>query len=175
VTNGYSVGAVPLNVKGMAGQTANLAEFKNSAGTALTVVSSAGSVGIGTTSPGTALDLNGALTVRGMAAPAVSAAGQGRIYFDSTSNTFQVSQNGGGYAPLVAGSSTGNYLFSGNTLTTATGDPITVVPGAAATVSSNGNTTTRRRSYFNNSWYTDKRQRRRCDCFFNRGHWWLLR
>ena len=61
----------------------------------------AGNVGIGTTSPNTALDLNGAFSARGMSAPAVSPAGQGRIYFDSTSNTFQVSQNGGTYVALA--------------------------------------------------------------------------
>lgn len=37
----------------------------------------------------------------GIAAPSLSAAGQGKIYFDSTSNTFQVSENGGAYVPLV--------------------------------------------------------------------------
>lgn len=61
----------------------------------------AGSVGVGTNAPNTALDLNGALSFRGIAAPAVSVAGQGRIYFDSTSNTFKVSQHNGAYVDLV--------------------------------------------------------------------------
>ena len=38
-----------------------------------------------------------------MAAPAVSAAGQGRIYFDSTANKFKISEHGGAYADLVGG------------------------------------------------------------------------
>jgi hypothetical protein len=41
----------------------------------------------------------------GIAAPAVSAAGQGRIYFDSTGNVFKVSENGGAYVNLVGGGS----------------------------------------------------------------------
>jgi hypothetical protein len=72
---------------------------------------SGGSLGIGTSTPNTALDVNGAFSVRGMAAPAVSPSGQGRIYFDSTSNTFQVSQNAGAYTNLV--SSSGAQSFSG--------------------------------------------------------------
>ena len=62
-----------------------------------------GNVGIGTAGPNTTLDINGAFSVRGMALPLVSPAGQGRIYFDSTSNTFKVSENGGGYVNLVGG------------------------------------------------------------------------
>jgi hypothetical protein len=63
-------------------------------------ITSAGNIGIGTISPATTLDINGAESMRGMAAPAVSPAGQGRIYFDSTTNTYRVSQNGGAYTNL---------------------------------------------------------------------------
>lgn len=73
------------------------------AGTEYSAVFLNGGVGIGTSAPTTALDLNGAFTQQGMAAPAVSLAGQGRIYFDSTSNTFKVSQNTGAYTDLVGG------------------------------------------------------------------------
>ena len=75
-----------------------------------------GNVGIGTTVPATILDINGAESVRGMAAPALSPAGQGRIYFDSTSNQFMVSQNGSAYSPLGTGSaglSTGGGTMTG--------------------------------------------------------------
>ncbi len=66
------------------------------------VLNNSGNVGIGTTTPNSELDLNGAFSVRGMAAPAVSPAGQGRIYFDSTTGTFKVSQNNGSYKTLLA-------------------------------------------------------------------------
>lgn len=68
-------------------------------------VNNSGKVGIGTNAPNTTLDINGAFSQRGMTAPDPSPAGQGRIYFDSTSNTFKVSQNNGAYADLVTSSS----------------------------------------------------------------------
>ncbi len=64
------------------------------------LVTPTGQVGIGTTSPNTALDLAGALSVRGMAAPAVAPSGQGRLYFDASANKFQVSEHGGAYRNL---------------------------------------------------------------------------
>lgn len=42
------------------------------------------------------------VTVKGAASPGVSAAGEGLVYFDSTSNTFMQSQNGGAIAALVS-------------------------------------------------------------------------
>jgi len=54
--------------------------------------------------PTSALDLNGALTVRGMAtAPGVSPTDQGRIYYNPTTDKFMVSENGGAYANLAGG------------------------------------------------------------------------
>ena len=41
------------------------------------------------------------LIAAGIAAPAVSSAGHGKIYFDSTTNQFRVSQNGGAYTNLI--------------------------------------------------------------------------
>jgi hypothetical protein len=87
-----------------------------------------GNVGIGTTTPNTQLDITGAFSQRGIASPAISVAGQGRIYFDSTSNTFKVSQNNGAYVDLVpSGGSisglTASYLPKA-TSATALGDSI---------------------------------------------------
>ena len=47
----------------------------------------------------------------GSAAPAVSPAGSGRIYFDSGTNKYQVSQNGSPYVDLVGG---GGFAQGGN-------------------------------------------------------------
>lgn len=49
-----------------------------------------------------AANLN-SLIVTGTAAPALSTAGTGKIYFDSTSNTFKMSQNGSAFVDLTAG------------------------------------------------------------------------
>jgi hypothetical protein len=77
------------------------------------VASVGGNVGVGTTAPNTALDVNGAFSQRGMVAPAVSVAGEGRIYFDSTANKFKVSQNNGTYSDLVTAG--GGIALSGLT------------------------------------------------------------
>ncbi len=61
-----------------------------------------GNIGIGNTAPSSALDISGSLTIRGLGAPAVSPVGQGRIYFDSTSGTFKISQNGNAYTDLTS-------------------------------------------------------------------------
>lgn len=54
---------------------------------------------------------DGALRFGGFAAPAVSGAGEGSIYFDSTSNTFKLSQNAGAYFNV------GNVITTGFTST----------------------------------------------------------
>ena len=77
-----------------------------------------GNMGVGTASPTSKLDLNGALTLRGMAAPAVSAAGQGRIYFDFVANKFKVSQNGAAYVDLLG--ATNSFVNGGNSFGAAT-------------------------------------------------------
>jgi len=80
-------------------------------------ISSTGNVGIGATLPSSALDLNGAFTIEGIAAPSVSPAGQGRMYYDSTSNSLKLSINGGAYSPVVTGTS-GSYVSkAGDTMT----------------------------------------------------------
>lgn len=72
-------------------------------------------LGIGTTTPDSAIDLNGAFSVRGLAAaPAVAPAGQGRIYFDTASNKFKVSEDGGAYTDLAGGSGAAFWAANGN-------------------------------------------------------------
>ena len=83
------------------------------------VIDASGNVGIGSSAPNTTLDINGATSMRGIAAPALSPAGQGRIYFDSTANLYKVSQNGGAYANLVGGGGVGSQ-FSVNSTPPAT-------------------------------------------------------
>lgn len=65
-------------------------------------------------------------TYGGVAAPAVSPAGKGRFYFDSTSNTYQVSQNGRTYADLTA-----SVLHWGNSSVTTTTTTRFLTPGFA--------------------------------------------
>ncbi len=73
--------------------------------------------------PTTRLDVNGAITQRGMAAPAVSSASTGRIYYDSTTNHFYYSENGGAYTQLSSAtgalSSVSSIANSGGNITLA--------------------------------------------------------
>jgi trimeric autotransporter adhesin len=104
----------------------------------------AGNVGIGTSAPSTGLDLNGALSLRGIAAPAVSVAGQGRIYFDSTANKFLFSENAGAYKNLGSFSSTSgasaantidntNYAQAWDWSTATTQNPMSMTGNALTT------------------------------------------
>lgn len=62
-----------------------------------------GNMGLGTTTPTTILDMAGALTLRGMLTPVVAPVGQGRIFFDTTTNRFRASENGLPYVDLIGG------------------------------------------------------------------------
>ncbi len=74
-----------------------------------------GSVAVGNITPSSKLDIDGDLNLREMTAPSVSAADQGRIYFDATDNKFKVSENGGGYVDLfpTSGVGSGDFLADG--------------------------------------------------------------
>lgn len=61
-----------------------------------------GKVGVGgVSSGGAALDVNGDVALRGIGAPSVAPTGQGRIYFDSGTGHFRVSESGGSFADLL--------------------------------------------------------------------------
>ncbi|MEQ1877547.1 MAG: hypothetical protein ABL958_12950, partial [Bdellovibrionia bacterium] len=83
----------------------------NGIGTANEVmrIHSDGNLGIRATNPGTALDVNGALTVRGMTAPAQSSAGTVRFYFDSGSNTLKLSENNTAYSNILTAANTNAF------------------------------------------------------------------
>jgi len=71
-------------------------------------------IGIGTTT----IPANGAITMQGIATTAAPtpSAGQGIIYFDSTSNTFQQSVNGNAYSGLGGlWATSGNNIYNTNT------------------------------------------------------------
>ncbi len=76
-------------------------------------VTNAGNTGMGVLTPTSRLDIDGALTVRGIAAPAASPANQGRIYYDTADNKFKVSQNGGSYVDLVGSGGTPEVTLNG--------------------------------------------------------------
>src|SRR4051812_11445901 len=55
------------------------------------------------------------MDIKGSAAPAVSAAGQARLYVDSTTNSVKLSQNGNAYSNLTSGTTLGrNKLMNGD-------------------------------------------------------------
>lgn len=136
VNNGNSFSAAMV----IGTNDSNTLSFETNGTTHMTI-STSGDVGIGTTSPSSALDLNGAATVRAMAAPAISSAGQGRIYFDSTSNTFKVSENGGAYSNLV-NTSNGDFLADGSVPMTGAFLAASSGTAAAPSISFNGDSNT---------------------------------
>ncbi|MDG0815834.1 tail fiber domain-containing protein [Bdellovibrio svalbardensis] len=103
-------------------------DYQSSASPDLTILA-AGNVGVGTNSPAAKFDVNGDFVLRGMAAPAVSVAGQGRIYYDSGANKFKVSQNAGAYVDLVGGGGAGTVT----SVTSANAD-ISVATGTSTPV-----------------------------------------
>ncbi len=81
----------------------------------------AGNVGIGTTTPSSILDINGAQTVREIASASAPtpAAGKAFLYADDTSHTLKLSLNGAAYGDLAttSGVSTNYVAKAGDTMT----------------------------------------------------------
>lgn len=69
------------------------------------VSSASRNIGIGNTAPGGKFDLSGDWIMRSMSAPAVSAAGQVRLYFDGSK--LKISENGSAYADISGFSGAG--------------------------------------------------------------------
>lgn len=80
------------------------------------VVNSNGSVSV-TNPSGTSTSFNRSVVFSGIAAPSLSAAGTGKIYYDSSANAFKYSANGGAFANLIGAGSGDMILASGQTVT----------------------------------------------------------
>ena len=104
--------------------------FSDGSGSLRMLVDSLGNVGIGTTSPSSTLDVNGAMSLRGASGIPTAPAGQSRIYFDSTSNTLKLSQNGGAYSDILTSAAGG------------AGDITDVIAGAGLTGGSSSGSAT---------------------------------
>lgn len=154
VLNGASSGGSLLNIKKSATQgTVNPLQILTSTGSVLTYIDPDG-VGFfpGLSASGTNTDIiqavNGGVTAKWIIgtdslflveepAPAVSAAGQARIYADSTAHALYASINGGAYAPLGGGgggSTTFDLIGTGSNVTAT----MTVGAGATLTFTSTG-------------------------------------
>jgi hypothetical protein len=76
-----------LIAKGAASQTANLQEWQNNAGTALTVISNGGNLGIGTNSPARKLHISQAMRLEPLGGSQPASPSQGDLYSDNDTGT----------------------------------------------------------------------------------------
>lgn len=88
------------------------------------------------------LGVGSGLTAQGTSAPEVSSEGSGRIYFDSSSNTFKVSQNGQAYTDLLGGQAQADQTLEFSCLSTvAVGDVVGIsASGTVSKVTASGST-----------------------------------
>ncbi|MCE2929675.1 MAG: hypothetical protein LW817_08620, partial [Candidatus Caenarcaniphilales bacterium] len=75
-----SASAVALTARAAAGQTANILEVQNSAGTGLAVFNNSGNLGLGVASPATKLHISGAMTLDESTVPATPASNKGVLW-----------------------------------------------------------------------------------------------
>jgi hypothetical protein len=71
--------------------------------TDVTIAAGGGNVGFGNITPSSKIDVDGSITWRGLTAPPVAPAGQGRIYFDTSTSKLKISESGGAYFDISAG------------------------------------------------------------------------
>lgn len=102
VLTGYG-GVEMTNVAGFGFKMASLVyDFNASDGVTNYATLTAGpAFGVGTPTPSRTLDVNGVQRWRGVAAPAVSEANSGTMYFDSATNTLKASLNGSAYVNVI--------------------------------------------------------------------------
>lgn len=88
--------------------------------TGLFIIDPTGKTGIGTTSPGTVLDVAdvsggnlASLALRAGQSAAVSAASTGRLRYNASTNHFEISENGGAYTQISSGGLAFSALVSG--------------------------------------------------------------
>lgn len=155
VQNGAATGGSTLNVRMSATQAAiNPLQIQTTAGSNIAYMDPTGNLFLaGLNANGTANNIiqapNGGVTGKFVIAtdslflieepaPALSGAGQARIYADSTSHTLLLSQNGGAYAELGSGGGGGGGSFSGITTGTNVTATMTVGTGGTLTFSGSG-------------------------------------
>lgn len=98
--------SVALAVQGIASGTANMQEWRNSAGTAISVINNTGSLGLGTATPAERLDVSGNLRFSGALLPNGQAGIAGQV----------LQSNGANAAPswVAAATSSNTWSISGN-------------------------------------------------------------
>jgi hypothetical protein len=148
--------SVALGIQANSGsQTANLTEWRNSGGTVLSVIDKSGYLGIGKSTPGSAIDVKGVLRLSGSSsgfvgfAPA-SAAGSTTYILPSADGIGgqQLTTNGSGTLSWASAASSAGTVstvsvatangFSGNVATAGTTPVITLTTGVTGLLKGNG-------------------------------------
>ncbi|MCD6017051.1 MAG: hypothetical protein K0S53_172 [Bacteroidetes bacterium] len=98
--------------------------FDETASAVRMVINQYGRVGLGSISPNQRLDVRGnigldsSLLWQGLnSMPQTSSGGNGRIYFDRTSQKFKVSENGGAYVDMISGAGSSPWLQGAGIIT----------------------------------------------------------
>lgn len=111
--------------------------FQDNAGANIMSLTNGGNLAIGNFDPTTRLDIDGGITFRA-ASVANAPANQGRIWFDTTTNKFKVSENNGGPVDLVA--SGASFVNGGNNFGATVASLGNIDVGGELAFKTNGNT-----------------------------------